>query len=57
MAITQVITTLPAAPDPATMTRDQFSAAAAVSVLAQKAMVPELNTWAGQVNAIAAAAS
>lgn len=56
MAITQVITTLPDAPDPATMTRDQFSTAAAASVLAQKAMVPELNTWAGQVNAIAAVA-
>lgn len=56
MAITQVITTLPDAPDPATMTRDQFSTAAAASVLAQKAMVPELNTWTAQVNAIAAAA-
>lgn len=56
MAITQVITTLPAAPDPATDTRDEFSTKAAASVLAQKAMVPELNTWAGQVNAIAATA-
>lgn len=56
MAITQVITTLPAAPDPATMTRDEFSAAAAAYVLAQKDMVPELNTWAGEVNAIAATA-
>lgn len=56
MAITQVITTLPAAPDPATMTRDEFNTAAAAYVLAQKAMVPELNTWAGEVNAIAATA-
>jgi hypothetical protein len=56
MAITQVITPLPAAPDPATDTRDQFSTKAAASVLAQKAMVPELNAWAEQVNAIAAAA-
>lgn len=55
-AITQVITTLTTAPDPATMTRDQFNTAAAASVLAQKAMVPELNTWAGQVNAIASTA-
>lgn len=52
MAITQVITTLPTAPDPSTMTRDQFSTAAAASVLAQKAMVPEINTWTSQVNAI-----
>lgn len=56
MAITQVITTLPTAPDPATDTRDEFSTKAAAYVLAQKAMVPELNTWAGQVNAIAATA-
>lgn len=56
MAITQVITTLPDAPDPATDTRDQFSTKAAASVLAQKAMVPELNAWAEQVNTIAAAA-
>lgn len=56
MAITQVITTLPDAPDPATDTRDQFSTKAAASVLAQKAMVPELNAWAAEVNAIAATA-
>ena len=54
MAITQVISTLPDAPDPATDTRDQFSTKAAASVLAQKAMVPELNAWAEQVNAISA---
>lgn len=52
MPITQVITTLPTAPDPATMTSSEFSAAAAASVLAQKAMVPEINTWTTQVNAI-----
>lgn len=50
--ITQTITTLPTAPDPATMTSTEFSAAAAAYVLAQKAMVPELNTWAGQVNTV-----
>lgn len=51
--ITQTITALPTAPDPATMTPAQFSTAAAASVLAQKAMTPELNTWAGQVNTVA----
>ena len=51
--ITQSITTLPAAPDPAAMTPAEFSTAAAASVLAQKAMVPQLNTWAGQVNTVA----
>jgi len=50
--ITQTITTLPTAPDPATMTPTEFSTAAAAYVLAQKAMVPELNTWAGQVNTV-----
>jgi len=50
--ITQTITTLPTAPDPATMTPTEFSAAAAAYVLAQKDMVPELNTWAGQVNTV-----
>ena len=52
--ITQVITTLPAAPDPATQTPAEFSTTAAAYVLAQKDMVPELNTWAGQVNTVAA---
>lgn len=55
MTITQVITALPTAPDPATMTRDQFSTAAAAFVLAQKAEVTELNTWATQANAVAVA--
>lgn len=52
MAITQVITALPTAPDPATMTPAEFSTAAAAYVLAMKAMEPEINTWADQVNAI-----
>lgn len=51
--ITQTITALPTAPDPATMTRAQFNTAAAASVLAQKAMTPEINTWAGQANTVA----
>ena len=51
--ITQVITALPTAPDPATMTRDEFSVAAAAFVLAQKdTLQPEINTWAGQVNTV-----
>jgi len=53
MAITQVITALPTAPDPATMTAAVFSSTAAASVLAQKAMTPELNTFATQANALA----
>ena len=56
MAITQAITALPTAPDPATMTPAEFSTAAATYVLAMKAMEPELNTWADQVNAIVATA-
>lgn len=55
--ITQVITALPTAPDPATMTPVVFSTTAAASVLAQKAMTPELNTWAGQANTVAAEVS
>lgn len=54
MTIIQVITELPANPDPATDAPAIFSQKAAASVLAQKAMVPELNTWAGQVNALTA---
>lgn len=51
--ITEVIPPLPAAPDPATMTRNEFSAAAAAFVLAQKGdLVPSINTWAGQVNTV-----
>ena len=51
--ITQTITTLPTAPDPKTMTPTEFSAAGAAYVLAQKDMVPQLNTWAGQANTVA----
>ena len=51
--ITQTIDALPTAPDPATMTRDEFSTAAAAFVLAQKdTFQPQLNTWAGQVNTV-----
>lgn len=57
MAITQIISNLPTAPDPATMTPAEFSTAAAASVLAQKAMVPEINTWTSQVNAIVSGAA
>lgn len=57
MPITQTITTLPAAPDPASDTPSNFSTKAAASVLAQKAMVVELQTWTTQVNALAAAMS
>ena len=51
--ITQTITTLPTAPNPATQTPSQFSSTAAAYVLAQKDMVPQLNTWAGQANTVA----
>jgi len=51
--ITQTITALPDAPDPAADTPTVFSTKAAASVLAQKAMVTELNTFAGQVNTVA----
>lgn len=51
--ITQAITPLPTAPDPATMTTDQFSTAAAASVLAQKSMAVELETFRGQLNTVA----
>ncbi|MRV72576.1 hypothetical protein GJ700_12745 [Duganella sp. FT92W] len=53
MTITQVITELPPNPDPATDSADDFSDKAAASVLAQKNMVPELNTMIGQMNATA----
>ncbi|MBV6321894.1 hypothetical protein [Duganella violaceipulchra] len=53
MTITQVITPLPANPDPAVDGAEQFSIKAAASVLAQKAMVPELNTMTAQMNTTA----
>lgn len=49
--ITQAITTMPDAPDP--LTPATFEPKAAASVLAQKAMVKELQTWTGQVNTVA----
>ena len=52
--ITQVITALPVAPDPLSMTQTEFSAAATASLAAQKAMTPELNILSGQINAVAA---
>lgn len=53
MPITQVITTLPDGPDPAGDPPAVFSQKAAASVLAQKKLVPELNTFATQLNATA----
>jgi len=52
--ITQTIALLPAAPDPATDDAPTFSTKAAAMVLGQKAMVPEMNTYATQANALAA---
>lgn len=52
-SITQTITALPTAPDPVNMNPPTFSATAAAMVVAQKAMVPEMNTWAGQANTVA----
>lgn len=54
MTITQVITALPSAPNPATDTPTAFSEKAAAFVAAQQAMVPELNTWRVQANALEA---
>ena len=51
--ITQLITALPVAPDPLSMTQTEFSAAATATVAAQKAMTPELNIFAEQVNTVA----
>ena len=51
MTITQVITELPAAPDPATDSASVFSDKAAAYVLAQKNMVPQLNAANAQLNA------
>lgn len=51
--ITQAITALPAAPDPATDTPAAFSVKAAAYVLAQKELPTELNDFAGQANAVA----
>lgn len=51
--ITQTITALPVAPDPFTMTREEFNAAAAAYVLAQRGLPTEVNTWATQANTVA----
>ncbi|MBY0237864.1 MAG: hypothetical protein K2X55_00970 [Burkholderiaceae bacterium] len=53
MTITQTITAMPPVPDPASDSADEFSDKAAATVLAQKNMVPELNTFIGQANATA----
>ena len=52
--IEQVITPLPDAPNPASDSPGQFSTKAAAIVLAQKAMVAELNEFTEQINALAA---
>ncbi|MCY0910830.1 hypothetical protein [Massilia antarctica] len=52
MTITQVITALPAAPNPATDTPTTFSEKAAASVLAQMALPTEINAWRVQANAL-----
>ncbi len=52
MTITQTITSIAPAANPATMDRATFSTAAAANVLGIVNMTTELNTWAGQVNAL-----
>ena len=51
--ITQSITALPTAPDPASDSPSNFSTKAAAFVLAQKAEAVELETFRGQVNVLA----
>jgi hypothetical protein len=51
--ITQVITALPAGPNPATDTRENFSTKAAARVLAEETMVTQINTVASQMNTVA----
>ena len=53
MTISQRITALPPAPDPAIHPRTEFAQVAATSVLAQRALPGELNTFADQANALA----
>jgi hypothetical protein len=57
MTITQTITSIAPAANPATMDRDTFSTTAAANVLAISNMTTELNTWTGQVNAIVSGAA
>ncbi|HEX8610131.1 MAG TPA: hypothetical protein VF800_02490 [Telluria sp.] len=52
MTITQVITPLPVAPNPATDPPAVFSEKAAAFVAQQQLMVPEINTWRIQANAL-----
>lgn len=54
MTISQRITALPPAPDPAIHPRTEFAQVAAASVIAQRALPGELNTFADQANALAA---
>lgn len=54
MTITQVITPLPAAPNPLTDTPAVFSEKAAASVAAQQGLPPEINAWRIQANALEA---
>ncbi len=51
--ITQTITALPSAPNPASDTPTTFSTKAAAFVLAQTTMATEQNTMAGQINTVA----
>lgn len=53
MPITQKVTLLPPAPDPAVDQPAEFSQKAAASVLAQRALPGELNAFATQANALA----
>lgn len=57
MTITQTITALPSAPDPATDSPSVFSTKAAASVIAQRGLPTELNAFATQANALAVAAN
>lgn len=54
MTIIQTINQLPPAPDPAVDSPAEFSAKAAASVLAQRALPGELNGFATQANALGA---
>lgn len=53
MSITQVITPLPTPPNSQTDTPEEFSDNATIFVAAQVDLVPEMNIWAGQANALA----
>ena len=53
MTISQRISALPEAPDPAIHPRTQFAQIAAASVLAQRALPGQINTFADQANALA----